>query len=258
MSSRRGQGLGIIAQGGLTPTVLRVGPRAVLGTMADVFVRLARAPPRSRHPPPGAGALSTFPRGKRRLRVLERHAERHSIRSIQGPRLCPARRSVRIEGQDTVAAQASSCPSWCWRRWRDSRWGETPSASRRAPPTRRGRCGSPQSPLPKRPPPSAQADPERPVFSALKIAHRRLGENARGADIGCHAFAHAGRPSTRAIPSSATASVLRRQRGGAELRHGVVVHLHLATAAFWHSGLTTGVANADLHKRTPCVVTNPG
>ena len=46
-----------------------------------------------------------------------------------------------------------------------------------------------KSPLPKRPPAFCTGCPERPMFSALKIAQRELGETHVSADIGCHAFA---------------------------------------------------------------------
>ena len=46
-----------------------------------------------------------------------------------------------------------------------------------------------RAPLPKRPPAFCTGCPERPVFSALKIAQRELGETHVAADIGCHAFA---------------------------------------------------------------------
>ena len=45
------------------------------------------------------------------------------------------------------------------------------------------------APVPGRPPAFCTGCPERPVFSALKIVEREVGEMHVSADIGCHTFA---------------------------------------------------------------------
>jgi indolepyruvate ferredoxin oxidoreductase alpha subunit len=109
-----------------------------------------------------------------------------------------------------------------------------------------------RAPLPKRPPAFCTGCPERPVFSALKIAQRELGETHVAADIGCHAFA--------TLPPF--------NQGNTILGYGMSVASASAVApnfkkrvisilgdgGFWHSGLTTGLANAVFNKQDSIVV----
>src|SRR4029453_472984 len=109
-----------------------------------------------------------------------------------------------------------------------------------------------RTPLPKRPPAFCTGCPERPVFSALKIAQRELGETHVAADIGCPAFAP--------LPPS--------NQGNTILGYGMSVASASAVApnfdrrvisilgdgGFWHSGLTAGVANAVYNKQDSVVV----
>ena len=109
-----------------------------------------------------------------------------------------------------------------------------------------------RAPLPKRPPAFCSGCPERPVFSALKIAQRELGETHVAADIGCHAFA-------TLPPFNMGNTILGYGMGLASASavaptFGKRVISILGDGGFWHSGLTAGVANAVYNKQDSVLV----
>lgn len=97
-------------------------------------------------------------------------------------------------------------------------------------------------PLPARPPGFCIGCPERPVFSALKLAQQEVGPVHVAADIGCHALA-------TFEPFSSGHSILGYGMSLAS-RAGVSPMLQRRTLAimgdggFWHNGLLTGVQAA--------------
>ncbi|HVZ46388.1 MAG TPA: indolepyruvate ferredoxin oxidoreductase subunit alpha [Ramlibacter sp.] len=98
------------------------------------------------------------------------------------------------------------------------------------------------TPLPARPPTFCVGCPERPVFSALKLAQREVGAVHIAADIGCHAFAtfepfsmgHSILGYGMSLASRAGVSPMMRRRTLAVMGDG----------GFWHNGLLTGVQSA--------------
>jgi len=96
--------------------------------------------------------------------------------------------------------------------------------------------------LPARPPTFCVGCPERPVFSALKLAQQQVGRVHVAADIGCHAFA-------TFEPFSSGHSILGYGMSLAS-RAGVSPMMQRRTVAvmgdggFWHNGLLTGVQAA--------------
>jgi indolepyruvate ferredoxin oxidoreductase alpha subunit len=98
------------------------------------------------------------------------------------------------------------------------------------------------APLPARPPTFCVGCPERPVFSALKLAQANVGPVHVAADIGCHAFA-------TFEPFSSGHSILGYGMSLAS-RAGVSPMMQRRTLAvmgdggFWHNGLLTGVQAA--------------
>jgi indolepyruvate ferredoxin oxidoreductase alpha subunit len=96
--------------------------------------------------------------------------------------------------------------------------------------------------LPPRPPGFCIGCPERPVFSALKLAQQAVGPVHIAADIGCHAFA-------TFEPFSSGHSILGYGMSLAS-RAGVSPMMQRRTLAvmgdggFWHNGLLTGVQAA--------------
>ena len=96
--------------------------------------------------------------------------------------------------------------------------------------------------LPARPPNFCVGCPERPVFSALKLAQKEVGPVHIAADIGCHALA-------TFEPFSSGHSILGYGMSLAS-RAGVSPMMQRRTLAimgdggFWHNGLLTGVQSA--------------
>jgi indolepyruvate ferredoxin oxidoreductase, alpha subunit len=97
-------------------------------------------------------------------------------------------------------------------------------------------------PLPTRPPGFCIGCPERPVFSALKLAQQEIGNVHIAGDIGCHAFG-------TFEPFSMGHSILGYGMSLAS-RAGVSPMMQRRTLAimgdggFWHNGLLTGVQSA--------------
>ena len=97
-------------------------------------------------------------------------------------------------------------------------------------------------PLPVRPPSFCIGCPERPVFSALKLAQQDIGAVHIAADIGCHAFG-------TFEPFSMGHSILGYGMSLAS-RAGVSPMMQRRTLSimgdggFWHNGLLTGVQSA--------------
>ena len=241
--------IGIILQGGLTPTALRA--LELLGR-ADVFGR-------SRIPmlvlnvihPLVPEQLLDFLDGKRRVLVLEEGMPNFIEQELKALAYDRAL-AVRIEGKGTVAAQGEYVPEVVLAALARFLGGDA-EARRAALAAHAGRgrqiLGTP---LPKRPPAFCTGCPERPMFSALKIAQRELGETHVAADIGCHAFA-------TLPPFNQGNTILGYGLGLASSsavapNFGRRVISILGDGGFWHSGLTTGVANAVFNKQDSILV----
>jgi indolepyruvate ferredoxin oxidoreductase, alpha subunit len=98
------------------------------------------------------------------------------------------------------------------------------------------------APLPVRPPGFCIGCPERPVFSALKLAQQDLGPVHIAGDIGCHAFA-------TFEPFSMGHSILGygmslASRAGVSPMMGRRTLAVMGDGGFWHNGLLTGVQSA--------------
>jgi indolepyruvate ferredoxin oxidoreductase, alpha subunit len=96
--------------------------------------------------------------------------------------------------------------------------------------------------LPVRPPSFCTGCPERPVFTALKLAQREIGAAHISSDIGCHSFG-------TLPPFSMGNSILGYGMSLASAA-GVGPNMEKRTIAvmgdggFWHNGLITGVASS--------------
>ncbi|MEJ8850349.1 indolepyruvate ferredoxin oxidoreductase subunit alpha [Variovorax rhizosphaerae] len=98
------------------------------------------------------------------------------------------------------------------------------------------------APLPNRPPSFCIGCPERPVFSALKLAQLDNGPVHIAADIGCHAFGtfepfsmgHSILGYGMSLASRAGVSPMMNRRALSIMGDG----------GFWHNGLLTGVQSA--------------
>jgi indolepyruvate ferredoxin oxidoreductase alpha subunit len=244
-----GKEVGIILQGGLTPTALRALER--LG-WADVY-GVSRVPMLVLNVihPLVPEQLMGFLEGKQRVLVLEEgmpsfiEQELKALAYEHGS-------SARIHGKDMVAAQGEYVPEVVLGALARFLGGDAPM--RRAALTAHVGRGREllRAPLPKRPPAFCSGCPERPVFSALKIAQRELGETHVAADIGCHAFA-------TLPPFNMGNTILGYGMGLASASavaptFGKRVISILGDGGFWHSGLTAGVANAVYNKQDSVLV----
>jgi len=100
--------------------------------------------------------------------------------------------------------------------------------------------------LPPRPPNFCTGCPERPVFAALKLTQREIGQTHISTDIGCHSFA-------TFAPFSMGNSILGY---GMSLAAAAAVTPNVKSrpisvmgdGGFWHNGLITGVASNLFNK----------
>ena len=99
--------------------------------------------------------------------------------------------------------------------------------------------------VPQRPAGFCTGCPERPIFSAMKLVQRDLGELHVSADIGCHLFSilppfHIGNTTMGYGLGTAGASAFRPKKGEGG-RRAVAM---MGDGGFWHNGLTSGIGNA--------------
>ncbi len=128
-----------------------------------------------------------------------------------------------------------------------------------------------------RPPGFCTGCPERPIFTALKLVERELGEHHVSADIGCHLFSilppfnignttmgyglgTAGASAFNALPGAGGAAAGGVNAGAANAPANTSVNTSANTPAnkraisfmgdggFWHNGLTSGIANAVFNR----------
>ncbi|MBV9991059.1 MAG: indolepyruvate ferredoxin oxidoreductase subunit alpha [Alphaproteobacteria bacterium] len=100
--------------------------------------------------------------------------------------------------------------------------------------------------VPQRPAGFCTGCPERPLFTALKLVQRELGQHHVSADIGCHLFSilppfNIGNTTMGYGLGTAGASAFRRQDG----KRPIAV---MGDGGFWHNGLTSGIGNAVFNR----------
>jgi len=98
------------------------------------------------------------------------------------------------------------------------------------------------APLPARPPNFCVGCPERPVFSALKLAQQNVGAVHVAADIGCHALATF-EPFSSGHSILGYGMSLASRAGVSPLMARRVLSI-MGDGGFWHNGLLTGVQSA--------------
>jgi indolepyruvate ferredoxin oxidoreductase alpha subunit len=106
-----------------------------------------------------------------------------------------------------------------------------------------------------RPPGFCTGCPERPIFSAIKLVERELGEHHMSADIGCHLFSilppfHLGNTTMGYGLGTAGASAFNAPvaRGAGEALPGKRAISVMGDGGFWHNGLTSGIAHAVFNR----------
>jgi len=102
-------------------------------------------------------------------------------------------------------------------------------------------------PVHARPPSFCTGCPERPIFTALKLVQRELGDHHISADIGCHLF-------SILPPFNLGATTMGYGLGAAgaaafssedSTKRAVSI---MGDGGFWHNGLTSGIGNAVFNK----------
>jgi indolepyruvate ferredoxin oxidoreductase alpha subunit len=100
--------------------------------------------------------------------------------------------------------------------------------------------------VPARPAGFCTGCPERPIFTAMKMVQKELGQHHVSADIGCHLFSilppfNIGNTTMGYGLGGAGASALKTQGG----KRAIAV---MGDGGFWHNGLTSGVGNSVFNK----------
>ena len=100
--------------------------------------------------------------------------------------------------------------------------------------------------VPPRPPGFCVGCPERPVFAAMKLVQKELGEHNVAGDIGCHLFASLPPFNIGATtmgyglgPASSSAFNVKADKRPISI---------IGDGGFWHNGLNSSVANAVYNK----------
>ena len=100
--------------------------------------------------------------------------------------------------------------------------------------------------LPPRPPTFCVGCPERPVFAAMTLAKREIGEPHVAADIGCHAFATF-EPFSQGNSILGYGMSLASAAGVAPAMERRTLSI-MGDGGFWHNGLLSGVASNLLNR----------
>ena len=106
--------------------------------------------------------------------------------------------------------------------------------------------------IPPRPPGFCTGCPERPIFSAMRLAQNEVGERHVSADIGCHLFSimppfNIGASTMGYGLGAASAAGLNIGKG----KRSIAV---MGDGGFWHNGLSSGIANAVFNKSDDVIV----
>jgi indolepyruvate ferredoxin oxidoreductase alpha subunit len=100
--------------------------------------------------------------------------------------------------------------------------------------------------VPQRPAGFCTGCPERPLFTAMTLVQRELGQHHVSADIGCHLFSilppfNIGNTTMGYGLGTAGASAFKRGDG----KRPIAV---MGDGGFWHNGLTSGIGNAVFNR----------
>jgi indolepyruvate ferredoxin oxidoreductase, alpha subunit len=239
--------IGIIVQGGLCNTLMRA--LQCLG-LADIFGK-TRVPIYVLNVtyPLVPSEVVDFCRGKRSVLVVEEGQPNfleQAIRSV----LQEQELRLAVHGKDVLPPAGeytgelmldgvSKFLAAEWPEGRNTPWTTMSDDIRSA---KRDAASGLGKPVPVRPPGFCVGCPERPVFSAIKIAEREIGKTHVTADVGCHIFA--------TLPPFNLGNTMLGYGLGLASSSGIAANFKrrvisiMGDGGFWHNGLTTGVTSA--------------
>lgn len=108
------------------------------------------------------------------------------------------------------------------------------------------------SAVPTRPPSFCTGCPERPIFSAMRLAQNDIGERHVAGDIGCHLFAAL--PPFEIGASTMGYGLGAASAAGLNIGKGKRAISIMGDGGFWHNGLTSGIASAVFNKSDDVIV----
>ena len=239
--------IGIIIQGGLTNALLRslqqFGLADVFGT-SDVPLLILNVTYPLVHE-----QIADFARDKRAVLVIEEGSPDYIEQEIA---TLLRRRDLQtaLHGKDILPATGEVTPEVMMRgllRFFAKHFSNADTrnaqAMLEATDTRRTRIAAQlDKALPARPPGFCIGCPERPVFSALKLAQQELGPVHVAADIGCHSFATF-EPFSQGHSILGYGMSLASRAGVSPMMERRVISI-MGDGGFWHNGLLTGVQSA--------------
>ena len=236
--------IGIIAQGGLTHTVLRalasLGLADSFGASAiPIYVVNAAWPVID-------DEIAAFCAGKRRVLTVE---EGHPDYLEQAVNVALRRADVQtaVHGKDMLP-MAGEYTAEVVLRGVSAFVGEAAARDRvaRLDALKTKAAEALGAPAPARPPSFCTGCPERPVFSAMKIVEKETGPTHVAADIGCHTFS--------TLPPFNIGNTVLGYGLGLASAAGVGPNFAKRTISvmgdggFWHNGLASGVASGAFNR----------
>ncbi len=251
--------VGIIVQGGLYNSVIRGLQQ--LG-LADAFGE-ARLPVMVLNVtyPLVSGEISSFCAGKRAVLVVEEGNPDYLEQAINVI-LRKADLNTRVVGKDVLPMAGEYTLAVVIEGLKKFVEGSVPQGLDHADVARRGDAVVANrvralellgKPMPVRPPGFCTGCPERPVFTAIKLVEKEVGDIHVSADIGCHTF-------STLPPFNIGNSVLGYGLGLASAA-GVApafgdkrVISIMGDGGLWHNGLTSGVAGAVFNQSDSVLV----
>ena len=248
--------IGIILQGGMYNGVMRA---LSLFGLADVWgaTRIPLHVLNVTYPLVGED-LAAFCRGKRAVLVVE-EGQPDFIEQALHAILRRADVPTRLAGKDVLPMAGEYTAQVLVAGLRRFLEAHAPALLRetRTPPDARpvlddARVKALAQTVPPRPPSFCTGCPERPIFSALTLVQKELGEHHIAADIGCHLFSinppfNIGTTTMGYGLGASSAAALQVK---AEKRPIAV----MGDGGFWHNGLASGIGNAVFNKHDGVVL----
>jgi indolepyruvate ferredoxin oxidoreductase alpha subunit len=239
--------IGIIVQGGLCNTLMRA--LQCLG-LADIFGK-TRIPIYVLNVtyPLVPSEVVDFCRGKRSVLVVEEGQpnfleqatrsvlQEHEVRlAVHGKDVLPP------AGEYTGELMLDGVSKFLAAEWPEGRNMPWTAMSDEIKSAKRDAAIGLGKPVPVRPPGFCVGCPERPVFSAIKIAEKEIGKTHMTADVGCHIFS--------TLPPFNIGNTMLGYGLGLASSSGIAPNFKrrvisiMGDGGFWHNGLTTGVTSS--------------